>query len=671
VVSMLEPTSMIETQTGPGTPPTWVQIPAAHIMSDTAVVISWGSSGELKVEPSRASFTLDNSAGDYTPGKAGVKVKLGTPVRITVAFEGPVASQRFVGTIDEISLGWDAPAFATVDITATDRIKNLARVRIPAEGMFADAVNDDDPLMFYFLTDPKTPAVSALHTDPTAAATNLKAKPSALVPRTVGASSKVKWAEHDPPPGITGKSVEFEPISGNAFLLTTAIPQDPTVYPRSLLLYPVANPPIGTQTWSSGSAVACWVNVAGPPAAETFLFGTNLLYATIDASMKLRLRSPTETGNAGADAVTLGPTITAGAWHYVAIEATHSVVGGFNPHDWHMHMFTVDGVYSDPVTVATPPALQWYQYPVVLWMRVGAYGANATAVFSAAGLSLYSWGPAFYKDKGNSPDFAAHYNAATAYATADDDVGVRMIRWLGYADVAPLDRSISGSTIHVAQQDIGNASVLGLITDLVDTEKGTFDVDRATGKLRFRNRDAVWFPAAPALTLPSSVLLDGIEFTLDDGTLANDVTVTGPDEVPARSVDQASVTAYGRYTAEESTLDTNRNAPRALALWATRFGANPVPQCAQLRFDAADASSLTALLALKPGNIVRITGAPTIAPTSTIDLQVLGGTETVTRSRAVFTLDTAAAQVFSAVKAGWILGDAAGSLLGSTTVLTL
>lgn len=667
MASYLEPTSTIETQTGPGTPPTWVAVPAGHIMSDTPVEITWGSSGELKVEASRASFVLDNSAGDYTPGKAGVKVKVGTPVRITVAFVGGTTSQRFVGTIDEIALGWEAPSFATVAITATDRLKNLARTDVPADGLFADAVAADDPLMFHLLTDPKTPAVSALRTDPTGAVTSLKARPAILRPFTYG-DSQVKWAESDPPPGVASPVVTFEPVAAYAFLQSSSTPQDPSVYPRNLILYPVVTPPSGTQTWTSGSAVACWVHIPAAPAAEQFLFGTNLLYVTVDASMRLRLRSPTETGNAGADAVTLGPTITAEAWHYIAVEAYHSVRGGINPHDYHGHMFVVDGVYSDPVTVATPPVRSWYQYQWAVWLKVGAVNGGIT--FSAAGLSMYSWGPAFYKDKGNLPDFAEHYNAAVGYADTED-VSARIARWLGYADVPLSETSLTVSAINVAQQDLANASILGLISDLVDTERGTFDVDRTTGKLRFRTRDATWFPLVPHLTVASSKLLGGIGFVLDDGTLANDVTVTGPDKVPARSVDGASVTAYGRYTAEMSTLDANRNAPRALALWLTRFGATPVPQCDRIRFDADDVSPLSALLALRAGNIVRITGAPATAPSSTIDLQVLGGTETITRARAVFTLNTAAAQVFSTIKGGWVLGDAAGSLLGSTTILTL
>jgi hypothetical protein len=115
----------------------------------------------------------------------------------------------------------------------------------------------------------------------------------------------------------------------------------------------------------------------------------------------------------------------------------------------------------------------------------------------------------------------------------------------------------------------------------------------------------------------------------------------------------------------------NRSTPAALAQWSTRFGANPVPQCDQIRFDAADASSLPALLALRPGQIIRITTAPVTAPAATIDLQVLGGTETITRKRALITLNTCTAQVFTTVKGGWVLGDAAGSLLGTTTILTL
>jgi hypothetical protein len=611
-------------------------VDVSQFLSDGPVTITWGGSDEdATVEPTRCAFTLNNGDGRFTPGRTASpyypKVAIGCYCRVQVQVRG-TWQVRFTGTVDEWKLDFGGVGHSTVSVTATDVLKQLARQHV--DYPYVQILTRSPPRSYYPLDDETGPARSGLIGDT-----------SAMISYASG-DAVLDWSEEEAPPGQPGPVLRFTPNSGSCYLSTTGYMG---------LFYTLSGPP---PIWGRGTAIGCWIKLPAAPTGDMFLFGTDLFYVSLDAGMRVWMRANLETDGA----LIAGPVISVNQWHLIGIRTQRSHLGPAL--DYYEREMTVDGVSATtslPIPTVAPPRPQW--------LRVGAYGGPVRAIFAAAGLIHTGSGQSgIGSTQRPFPDFVALYDAAYGFSTGDTTTQ-RINRWLDLAGVTT-GRDLSISTIKVDRQPDGG-DVLSLISDVVDAEQGAFYQDRA-GSLAFRLRSAV-YKTLPDLTVARTAITAQPAWSLDDGGLANDITATGPGERTYRATDDASIAAYGRYTATVETIDTNPDAPRALASWRVHFRANPVPQVGSILLDLVDLSAgqVTAALGLVVRSLVRISTAPSIAPAAPIDGYVVGATETITRSKYTIEALVTDAAIFREVGGGWILGDAAYSLLGTTTTLVL
>lgn len=261
---------------------------------------------------------------------------------------------------------------------------------------------------------------------------------------------------------------------------------------------------------------------------------------------------------------------------------------------------------------------------------------------------------------------ALYPTALTATRAIDHATGFTT-RWAGERSDQRIDRIYrharltSGITAETGEQevtgmgDLTGTSPIDAMRTIAEAEQGVVFVD-GSGVLRFHARGHR-YTATPAATIASSLIDPATEFTGDDQGLINRATVTRDDETGSPQVvaDQTSIDPYDESAYEATLPIPSDEDAMQIASWLVGTYAQPMARTPSLKLDLLTRpdSFATGILGIEIGDKLVITGLPSQAPASTLELFVEGWTETISADEWSIAANTSPAAPYNV----WTIGD--------------
>jgi hypothetical protein len=239
---------------------------------------------------------------------------------------------------------------------------------------------------------------------------------------------------------------------------------------------------------------------------------------------------------------------------------------------------------------------------------------------------------------------AAHAQAGLT-GFAGELSGARITRYASYAGVPSGEITADTGQATIGHVDTTGETPIALMQKVTETENGVL-FDGKDGTLTFKERDAR-YTVASAFTL--SVTAQEVEADLepkdDDQFLVNDVSATANGTSAGRAIDQTSIDDNGVYRKGLETVTDNVADALAGAQWAVGQGKDPEPRYTQVTVDVVNSSTSQAALVLAAdiGTRFTLSGLPSQAPASSVDMFIEGYTETITSATHVITFNTSPA----------------------------
>lgn len=263
----------------------------------------------------------------------------------------------------------------------------------------------------------------------------------------------------------------------------------------------------------------------------------------------------------------------------------------------------------------------------------------------------------------------ANISAAGTTGFAGETSGQRIGRLAGYAGVAAGDQVLESSVnASVPFVDITGESPASAITKVDDAEGGSVFF-RGDGKLVMQNRSHRARQVTPDLTLTNNDIDPTCRLVADTQLVQNVVTASaGANGAVQTATNSASRTTHGDYPADLSgLLVATDDQALAAAQWRVGKYAEPFTRMPNLLLDLATltATQQAAVMAVEISDRIQVTGLPSQAGSTTLDLITEGWTETLTADAWTWDANTSNWSTASA----WILGDATCGVLDSTTTL--
>jgi hypothetical protein len=510
-----------------------------------------------------------------------------------------VEYHRFRGYVDRWPHQWSNGVLGLAPITATDRQKLLSRDKI--RSALSEEVLGSAPLVYYPLTEPQGSTQAG----------NLSAtaQPDLLISSVGGTIGLLAFGEEGGPEGSTG--VLFNPFdTNNGQLLTT-----------------VLTTPLGGV---AGVSVAAWVNFGDTP-----LTGQNRIVFVDNGSDTVHFRinyAP------GTNSLSVGVRLPGGS--------TAGSTTSFNLDDGQLHLivataeFTAGTIrlraYIDgTMGINTSPAMTGTTWPSLTRIRVG--GLPGTALDPAELLKgtvyhVTAWNSVISQAQAQSLSDARDGFAGELSGTR----AARIAAWADVTDTA-FDAGSSLMDSHPAQEQ----SILSAFKQIAFSEAGVFFIS-GDGDAVLHGRNRRQFPPAASITLAADQLGADLQFTMDDQLLINDVSVSRSGRTVTRVVDQASIDAHeGTYAASLDTLLYSDVEALDRASYTLYTYGDPQPRAGQISVDAHLLGSVWAMmLGSDIGHRMQITGLPSEAPASTLDLWCEGVQDVITDATWRFVLDT-------------------------------
>lgn len=240
----------------------------------------------------------------------------------------------------------------------------------------------------------------------------------------------------------------------------------------------------------------------------------------------------------------------------------------------------------------------------------------------------------------------------------------RLNKMCVYSDLEP---PLTWSGTSFTPQSVGPQEIEGQPVDAMhlveSTEDGSFFLSGAgVPVLRLRHYR---FNRAASLTLAADRLdPNALTFRGDDYGLVNDVTAARPDGAGSRVINTASVAASGRRKANVEAIPTTDDGLRALAAWRANTWGSQRNRPTGLRVSLLnDATLVPSVLALDLDQKIAITGLPSQAPGSALELITEGWTERIGEYEWTMEFVTTPADAYDV----WQIGTAGHSEIGTTT----
>lgn len=626
--------------------PTWVDITTDLRLTDSVTFNRGRTDARAQAQPGTLTITLNNSAGNYTPGLAsGAYHPLSLRCPIRVSFKPPGAGAYTVmwtGLIDEYSPSWDKSR-PTCTIRASDRLSQLNKVEL--QQWEATALLAQSPTVLFPLTE---------------GAGSQTVGSVTATPHTLGALEFGVGGAYDLGSGSLpvdeGTVCAFTPADfTQGWCFKTAAPDGGA----------------GASLYSTNEAiVSCLMNTTTIPTNDTSIFyatlanpGTEHPIVGLGVGVSASGHACSHQGLIGIGASTVGSKfICDGEWHHIAVHAHRS--GSSLVLDTY-----VDGVLDSTMTIVLIDIwfISAYLTTVFDSYTIGGMRNTAQQAIGAYYSGQVSMCAAWNASSLDAAAIIAAGYGSLAGSSTEEVSTARFTRLCAAAGITGATIGTGSSTL--GKQNVGGKTVLDALDDVATSEVSPVYVTGA-GVPTLAARSAR-YGAAVAMTFTAKDVGADVAFILNDEGLINDAKGTRPGGAEQRITNTASIASYGARTSSEAYL-VNTDAQLVNILqWLTNVYAEPAPRTAQLKVDGWTKQAtvdLDDLLALEVGSRVQVTGLPSTAPATTLDLMVEGLTDTFNTTGWQRNLNTSAA---SAVVNVWVLDSATQSQLDSTTILAL
>ena len=529
--------------TDPGDAPVWEDITELV----RAGRIFRGRQSEFdRTSAGRMTLTVDNRARTFDP-VADSQARPNVRVRATVG-SGADLVALFDGWIDQLPQEYRPPADATVQLTATDGFKMLARFEL--DPIYAGVVAADGPYAWWRLADDLPTATVAADSSGNGRHGTWKGTPSSTESLLTDGPGGVSLDGSD----VTGSNGDHVSSDG---MVCTAV-QGGTV----------AVAPVTVEAW-----------------VRTGKFGTNLSFIcgqthvvsnTFVSDFVLGMNNSTGTPffaalYGGGNAQATGTTV-------IRDTGVHHLVG------------TIDS--SRVARLYVNGVLEASHTPAGSGLTIdssGAFRVGKPPVGSDPGAGS-SYKPfkgdvcevAVYTRALSAAEILEHYNAGAA-PWANDTTGARVARVLNLVGWPSGERSLNiGASSVGAAKGIEGSSALDHLLRVEQTEQGRFFIDGA-GRAVFRSRN---YETALTLevTFDDGDIID-LMFDYSDDNLCNDCTVTRAGGTPQRAQDAASIATYWRASDNISgVLFATDNEAKSMAEWRVANFSQPTLRPTGLTF---------------------------------------------------------------------------------------
>jgi hypothetical protein len=610
---------------------------SAYLSPRAPVTITVGRPDAFgQVQPSTLSLVLDNSDGRFTRfltiGAYYPNIKNGVRIRVKVV-RNAVTYDRFDGHVNEWPTQWafGVATYAEAPVTATGRSKRFYQ-RGELRSMLEEEILYDagaDNAAYYPLSEPAEAASVA-----------------SVAKTTQGYGAIAQQG--------AGGALEFGAGTGpgtdelSAAVFTRAGPTAGK-YLAADLPNPVGGP--------AGFTLGCWfTTTANTTRLLEASVGTPLTFG--DPSFNTLALSVNASGGVTADRYTgtlayslvySGVAYNDGLTHQVVV--TETISGSTVT-----ARLYIDGVQRDAATytasaIAAMTRL-WVGYRPDNVGGWGIYTGTMSHVFALSGGI-------------SATRVLAQFNAGAnglSGERTDQRIG-RIDDWIG---IPSADRAFDVGDSTVGWQATSGQQPDTAHQEVVETEQGVLFFGR-DGKHVFHSRSRRYNDAV-AVTLPATQLAEAPSIPGDDTDITNDMTVTRKRGAPARSVNQASIDAYGLFRGSAEIVADNDAAAQALANWRANNYAEPRTRVPDVTVDlhaleVVAPSQVPLLLAADISSKLRLSSLPAQAPVPAIDVFVEGYTESFDARKWRVAFNTSPAEYYAV----WQLGVSGASELGVTT----
>ena len=549
--------------TAPGETPVWVDITervrSGRITRGRQSEFDRTAAGKLVVVVDNRDRTFDPEFNsDARPNKR---------IRVSV---GPGADtvRLFDGFLDALPQSYSGPADATVNLSATDAFKLLARFEL--DPIYQTVIEADDPWGWWRLADDLPTASTVADASGNGRTGTWKGTPSSTGSLLASGPGAVKLdgsgdnVEGSADGAVVSWTLAAAPLTVEAWVKTGKFGTN------SSLICGQTHVVSGTFIFDFGFAMN---NATGHPSFLAQVGGINVactgttdlrdtgihhLVGTVDSSRACRLY---------VDGVLQSGPTTAGST--TTIDASGSFRIGKTP------------VGSDPGAGSSYKSFDGEICEVAVYDR---------ALSAAEALEHYTTGAAPW---------------------ANDTTGARVTRVLDLVGWRSADRSIEtgASTLGPAPSNVEGASALDHLLAVEQTEQGRFFID-GQGRACFFSRNHETSVAVEATFTDGEI--DHLEFDYNESNLVNDCTVTRVGGLPQRAQDAASIAAYWRMSESMSgLLYSTDNEAKAMAEWRVANLAEPTLRPSAVTFKPLInmASLFPRVLARELGDRVSVTKA--------------------------------------------------------------
>jgi hypothetical protein len=612
------------------TTPTWTDI-TQYVLVKDGIVHTWGRTDEFgDVQPSTISVTLNNRDGRFTRFLSSSpyypNVRNGKRIRVS-ATRSAVTYRRFDGHVNEWPTEWVSgrATYAEARITATDRFKRFGALG-ELRSMLEEEILRDDAIAYYPLGDPSGST--------TAGNISTQIQPAAVV-RQEGSGGEINFATGTGPGTDELSAPSFEPVDADNGKYLEASPLGTNVG---------GNPGYTLECFFDGIAIGSRM-LAG-------ITNASGVHAILQLDSTGKLQAEQTIPFLPDEVTTSAVEVDDGATHHGAL--TVSISGTTAT----MRLY-LDGVEVGTAQTWSVPggALSTYSRLLV--------GGNSTGDCFRGTLSHV----AAHSTALSAARLLDHYNAGRhglAGERTDQRIG-RIGDWVG---IPSADRALDVGDSTVSAQATSGRQPLEVMREVEKAEAGVLYIS-GDNKLTLHNRSRR-YNTTPAVTLTGQQIFGDLQFPGDDFGLTNDMTVTRSNDNEVRAVDQTSIDEFGLYRDTLQIPAVDDSAALAAAQWRVGNYGTPRTRVPNVTVDlhkleSTAPSQVALLLAADISTKLRLSSLPSQAPTSTVDVFIEGGTETITPKFWRITFNTSPGD-FSQV---WQLGVSGFSELGDTTRLGL
>lgn len=618
--------------------PTWTDV-TAYV--EGSIAITRGKADELGgTPPGQCDLALRNDDGRFTPTKLGGPygglVRPGNRVRISCLDPTGARVYRYGGHVVGWPVSWPTGDVAVCRsaVTCLDVLDLLGRGEL--RSVVSEEILVDAPAAYWPLTEPKDSTSAGDISGNLQPALDIAGSEGSLLfgeatgPGTDG-SPAPKWTRGT----SDGKWLQGtldQPISVSANGWTI----------RTTMLGQVRPPGSGYAApgtaWTVTSSSGQWM-------ALVVLDPSNIY--TPDQTLALMW----------CDGVSAPQMVYVADTGVIADNRTHDIVCSFAPFGGGFWRWTV---YVDGSAATWSGSAE----PVtdIAQIEIGGFSPRASdwwpQIQVLLGGGSWSGAPPFegvlshvaILDSEVSAARVAVWGDAVLTGWSGERPGQRISRYLGWAGAADYGATLADGVLTCAPMDTTGMSPLDAMEAIADSEPGRL-YTAGDGSIVFEARmDRLGRRPKLTITDPDQVQGD-LEWDQDVSAVINGAVVSRPGGVTVRSVDTASVAAYGPRTESYTCWSTSNADVIQQARWRARRASTPTPRLRRVTLDLLTLPDavVTSALSLGIGDTIRLTNLPSQSPSATADLTVEGMEEMIGQSEWTLTLLTSPAEYVDAL----------------------